>query len=415
MSTQTELLAELTRRCAGRRVAYVCADPGIGVFGTKGASVHVQAVVRTLRRAGAHVEVFAAKTGGPAPADLADLPVHLLPLGAGGRSGADRERRLIEADTATAAVLEGAGGFDAYYERYSLFSAGGARWARAVGIPVIVEVNAPLIDEHHQQRGLVHREAAERALAGLMDAADLAVCVSDPVRTWVRDRAPHTHAVVVPNGADIHRVRPRDTGDRAVPPVPTVGFVGTLKPWHGVEMLLDAVAPLLRPGHLPGLPRGARLLIVGDGPLAERIDTRVAGLGIAGHVERTGSVAPARVPELLARMDIGTAPYPADAGDYFSPLKVLEYLAAGLPVVASDVGQLPTMVDAGRTGLLVPPSDVRALRTALAGLLVDPDRRHRLGRAARAEAERKHSWEHTMVHTLRALPAGLENRSVPAA
>ena len=63
----------------GRRVAYVCADPGIPVFGCKGASVHVQEVIRALRRAGAEVHLYAARRGGEAPPDLVDLPLSLVP------------------------------------------------------------------------------------------------------------------------------------------------------------------------------------------------------------------------------------------------------------------------------------------------------------------------------------------------
>lgn len=421
MSTISEWQRELAGRCAGRRIAYVCADPGIGVFGTKGASVHAQAVIRTLRQAGAQVDVFAVKAGGQPPPDLADLPVHLLPTRADAHEPEQRERQLLAADAGTAAVLDGvlldgAGPFDLYYERYSLFSAGGARWAARQHIPVIVEVNAPLIDEHDQHRGLVHKIEAAASLRRLMGAADLAVCVSEPVRHWVTSRVRGTHAVVVPNGADVHRVRPRrdvtDThakparaGQDRSTPATTVGFVGTLKPWHGVEVLLDAVAPLLRPRGPQ--PPAARLLVVGDGPLAEQIDRRIEALGVGAQVERTGAVDPSRIPEFLRRMDIGVAPYPADAGTYFSPLKVLEYLAAGLPVVASDVGQLPTMISHARTGLLVPPSDAAALRDAIATLLADPARRSRMGRAARTAAESTHSWEQTVVRTLRALPTGL--------
>lgn len=413
------LLSELSARLRGRRVAYVCADPGIGVFGTKGASVHVQAVVRTMRRAGARVEVFAVKTGGSPPPDLTDLPVHLLPVDTRHRDGAGRERALVEADTRLGAVLHAAGPFDMYYERYSLFSGRGAQWAAETGLPVIVEVNAPLIDEQARHRHLAHPAEAAASLHRLMGAADLAVCVSEPVRAWLTGRTRVRRAVVVPNGADVHRVRPRaaafpggapgTAGDGPGTPTahrpPTIGFVGTLKPWHGVEVLLEAAAPLLR-GEPDG--PGARLLVVGDGPQAADLDIRARELGITAGVHRTGAVHPGRVPGLLQQMDLAVAPYPRDAGTYFSPLKVLEYLAAGLPVVASAVGQLPDLVAHGRTGLLVPASDPTALRRALVELLHDPHRRRRMGTAARAQAVARHSWEHTLARTLRALEGGVQ-------
>src|SRR5690606_26431066 len=98
------------------------------------------------------------------------------------------------------------------------------------------------------------------------------------------------------------------------------------------------------------VPR-ARLLLVGEGPQAASLRRQAAELGISDAVIFTGAVAPADVPGYLGEMDIAVAPYPAPSGDldggqdsYFSPLKVLEYMAAGLPVVASAVGQVPELL-----------------------------------------------------------------------
>lgn len=390
---QAELRAELRTQCEGKQVAYVCADPGIGIYGTKGASVHVQAVVRVLRAAGAQVTIFAAKTGGEPPADLADVPVHLLGAPAKTSDPADRERQLIQTAAGIENLVAAHGRFDVYYERYSLFSSAGARWAAAQGMKVIAEINAPLIEEHSAQRGLQHTGAARSAITDLLTAADVAVCVSEPVRQWALSQAPESNAVAIPNGADIHRFGARTL--QRTTGVPTIGFVGTLKPWHGVDVLVRAAAPLIDSG-------AANLLIVGDGPLGAHIDSQAQELGIT--ITRTGAVDPAQMPAYLAAMDIGVAPYPADADTYFSPLKVLEYMAAGLAVVASDVGQLPQLIDQGRTGILVPASDSEALREGLAALVTNPTRRSELGAAARAQAVRMHSWENTVARTLRALP-----------
>ncbi|MGO1480628.1 MAG: glycosyltransferase, partial [Brachybacterium sp.] len=101
------------------RIAYALLDPGIGVFGTKGASVHVQEVIRALRADGHEVTVFCTRTNDDIPADLADLEVrrHRLPKG----TGAEREQAVAAASAAIAEEIA-AGGFDLVYERYSLFS-----------------------------------------------------------------------------------------------------------------------------------------------------------------------------------------------------------------------------------------------------------------------------------------------------
>lgn len=380
------------------RLAYVCADPGVPVFGTKGSSVHVQEVVRALRAHGALVELVCARTGGPAPAGLRDVPVHRLPL-ATARTTAERERQLAGHDSAIAGLLARRGPFDLVYERYSLWSRSATAHAARAGWPCLLEVNAPLVDEQAVHRELADRAGAEAVIAGAASDATAVVCVSDPVAAWVRGHAPAARTVVVPNGVDTGRFRP----PRHRPAGPfIVGFVGTLKPWHGVEVLVDAFARLA--GRLPA----ARLLLVGDGPLAGRVTERAAALGIGAAVTRTGAVDPLQVPGWLHAMHVAVAPYPAGAETYFSPLKVYEYLAAGLPVVASSVGQVPAALDHGRAGVLVRPGDVEGLAAALHALALDPGLRTRLGAAARARAVQCHSWSGVVAASLAAAGVALD-------
>ncbi|HEV8115653.1 MAG TPA: glycosyltransferase, partial [Acidimicrobiales bacterium] len=107
--------------------------------------------------------------------------------------------------------------------------------------------------------------------------------------------------------------------------------------------------------------------------------------------ELVGAVDPVAITTLLHRMDVAVAPYPASA-TYFSPLKLYEYLAAGLPVVASRVGQIPDVIEDGRTGRLCPPEDPCALAEAVLGLRKDPEAAAALAAAGRAMVERDHTW-----------------------
>lgn len=109
-----------------------------------------------------------------------------------------------------------------------------------------------------------------------------------------------------------------------------------------------------------------------------------------------GAVHPRDVPGHLTAIDVAVAPY-LDATDfYFSPLKVYEYMAAGRAVVASSIGQLQTVLEHGRTGMLYPPGDVRALAACLLQLIDQPQLCQQLGRAARQAAISKHSWQQTL-------------------
>ncbi|MBW3626442.1 MAG: glycosyltransferase family 4 protein [Actinobacteria bacterium] len=379
------------------RIAYVCADPGLPVFGRKGGSVHVQEVVRALVRRGDEVHLFATRWGGEAPGDLAPVVVHALPeVGRG--PAAEREARARAADAGLAEALAAAGPFDLVYERYSLWSRAGMAEARRAGVPGVLEVNAPLVEEQARHRVLVDRAGAEAVARGVLADATVVAAVSEEVAAWARQWSPAPSRVhVVANGVDPERIRP---APRAPDPETfTVGFVGTLKPWHGLDTLVDAMA------LLAGDP-GWRLLVVGDGPEAPALARTVEQRGLAASTELTGAVDPAAVPGHLARMDVAVAPYPALDGFYFSPLKLYEYLAAGLPVVASSVGQVAEVLDHGRTGVLCPPGDPAALAAALAGLRADPRRCQALGRAGRAEVVRRHSWCQVVERVLALAGAG---------
>ena len=365
------------------RIAYVTVDPGIPVFGTKGASVHIQEVVRELIRRGHDVTVHTTRAGRDIPDDLAGLKVIETRIEADDPAARERAQQEVSARIAARIIADGA---DLVYERYSLFSTALAEVTDATGAVGVLEVNAPLIEEQRTHRVLVDEEAAGNALARQVAAATATIAVSDPVRDWVRERTGSESVHTVPNGVSITRIvpRPEEIGD------PVVTFVGTLKPWHGVADLLAAAALAKRPW---------KLRIIGDGPERAALEEQAAGLGI--EVDFRGAVAPADMPGQLAGSAIGVAPYPDLGGEqqqYFSPLKVYEYLAAGLPVVASAVGQLPQIL--GELGTLVPPSDPAALAAAIDDLAAGPVLRGELGWRGRVQAEEKHSWAGAVDHIL---------------
>lgn len=379
------------------RIAYICCDPGIPVFGTKGASVHIQEVVRELRSIGHEVALYAVRSGKHIPDDLTDLELHLEAVA--DVEPAEREQTQARAaERIVSRVI--ADGADLVYERYSLFSTALADITAATGVPGILEINAPLIDEQRRHRSLVDASGAAQVLRRQVAAARATVCVSDPVADWVcrrtadlsdtgaGDIAGRIHTV--PNGVSVRRIQPQpEDPDRLV-----VTFVGTLKPWHGVADLITAAA-LAR--------QSWSLRIIGDGPEMDSLRAQAGRLGV--EADFRGAVAPQDIPIHLAGSAIGVAPYPDLGGgeqQYFSPLKVLEYLAAGLAVVASDVGQIPQLLEdgSGRHGVLVAPSDPTALAAALDDLAACPDRRARMGRSGRLLAEERHSWRRTVDRIL---------------
>ncbi|HMC88558.1 MAG TPA: glycosyltransferase family 4 protein [Gemmataceae bacterium] len=387
------------------RIAYVCADLGIPVFGRKGCSIHVQEVIRALIDLGAAIELFTVRPEGERPQGLESVRLHGLPFVApAGRAA--REQAALRANDQFLAALERAGPFDLVYERYALWSYAGMEYARVRGMPGLLEVNAPLVEEETEYRGLIDRAAACRVAERVFAAATALIAVSEELAAYLQ-RFPGTHGRVhvIPNGVDPRRFPAGLPPSCPGPPgVFTVGFVGTLKPWHGLATLVEAFALLQR-----AVPK-VRLLIVGDGPERPRLEEHLRSHGLQEAACFTGAVSPGAVPGLLASMDVAVAPYPSLASFYFSPLKVFEYLTAGLAVVASRVGQVAAVIEHEVNGLLCPAGVADELATALVRLHREPGLRSRLGQAARATVLQNYTWEAVGHRILRLAALDPEHR-----
>ena len=352
------------------RVAYVCADLGVPVYGSKGASIHVRELIRAFEALGHEVLVVTPRLGGRRPEGFS-APVLHVPAGeergdlralAYSRALPDRALRELEAFAP-----------DLVYERLSLFGTAGATLALRLGVPFVLEVNAPLAHEQAVHRGLELCATARRLERTALRTADRVVVVSSALRQWAVDSGVDPRRVLVlPNGVDATRF--------AVPAPPgarTVGFVGTLKPWHDVATLIRAAACV----------RGARLLLVGDGPERHALEDLAGRTGV--EVTFTGSVRHEEVPAALATMDVAVAPYAPSPDFYFSPLKLFEYLAAARPVVAAEIGEIAHCVRPGETGWLYRPGDADELARAIAEAIRSPA----LGASGREHVRAYHTWE----------------------
>ncbi|MEK7412356.1 MAG: glycosyltransferase family 4 protein [Planctomycetota bacterium] len=282
------------------------------------------------------------------------------------------------------------------YQRSAAFSLLGAWCARRYRVPLVLEFNgSETWLARHWGRPIARETLCDELELTALRSADLVVAVSAAMRDGLLARGLKPERVLCcPNGVDTQRYRPDVDGaelrarlgwnDAIV-----IGFIGTCGPWHGIELLAQAFARAHE--RCPRL----RLLLIGDGVAlpAAREYLRTAGVLAAVHLP--GLVPQHEGPHWLAACDVLVNPTlpNADGSPFFgSPTKLFEYVAMGRAVVSSNIGQASEVIAHDRTGLLVPPADAEALSTSLIRLAADPDLRHRLGVAARAEAVARHGW-----------------------
>jgi glycosyltransferase involved in cell wall biosynthesis len=286
------------------------------------------------------------------------------------------------------------------WQRHEMFHTAGLRLARRLSVPSVLFVPATKVWEGVQwgtNRPGWGRWLERRAERPSLVGADLIACGSEVVADQVRRiGVPEERVLLTPTGVDLDAFA--DTPD----PVPlrrrlgldsrfVVGWVGSFRRFHAVEHAVEAAADVA----------GSSLLLVGDGPERGRIERLARDLRVPATF--TGTVPHDELPAYLAAMDVAVVLAPRGEPFHYSPLKLAEYMAAGLPVVAPASGQLAQRLTDGVDGVVVPPHDTAALGAALRRLRDDPEERVRLGKAAHAAAEAEWSWDHQVARVLDAL------------
>jgi glycosyltransferase involved in cell wall biosynthesis len=367
------------------RILYSAIDQVVP--GTKGGSTHVTAVAEGLAALGHEVHVLVTPGNGPFPSTPARRVRWLAmtpPFG-------QRHLRWARASAVRKIVSELQP--DVVIERYYNFGGEGILSADAARARTVLEVNAPVIDHPGSMKTSIDRvlifQPLKRWRERICERADLIVTPSAAV---LPPNTPASKVVRLEWGADTDRFRP-DVGQPQPfePPATTVAvFAGAFRTWHGAINLARAIRELRSRGR-----SDVGAVFIGSGPELESVRDDAADLP---NVLFTGAVPHAKMPAYLAAADVGVAPFdvgahrPLSLGFYWSPLKIFEYMAAGLPVVAPSVDRIPSLVSHGREGLLYDPTRPGGLADALERL-TDPALRRTLGAAARERAVREYSWK----------------------
>jgi glycosyltransferase involved in cell wall biosynthesis len=272
------------------------------------------------------------------------------------------------------------------YKRHARLDVGAIHAAKHAGVPVVLEINCLFTAEQYRRfEPMVLGRVAARLERTAIELADVVLAVSTPLAREI-ERIAGRRVVVLPNGADPHKFDPaRGDGSsiRArynLGPHVTVGWVGVMRDWHGLELLLDAVS----------MVDGVRLLLVGDGPARASIERIAALKGMADRLIFAGRVSQEEMPHYLAAMDVAVVA--SDGTGVASPMKLLEYMAMERAVVAPRLENIQDIVTDNRDGLLFTPGDVNDLSAVLRKLADAAPLRAALGSEARRTIERRRNW-----------------------
>jgi glycosyltransferase involved in cell wall biosynthesis len=403
---------------------------GLQVGGSVG---HTAGVANELTAAGHSVELASI-----APPPLLDGRVRAVPLSPPATLGLPFEANSYRFSASIVRQLRprlSHVGTGFIYQRLSVANYAGVVLSRQTGTPLVLEYNgSEAWTAMHWGTRLRYHELAVAAEDACLKHAHVVVTVSDVLRDELEKRGVEAERIACyPNGVDPERFDPTRVGptdrrmlrsDLGIPSdAVVVGFIGTFGRWHGVDVLARAIRQMVTIDDEWLTANRVRFLLIGDGLLAADVDAILsAEPRCAQFVVRTGIVPQERAPALLAISDVVVSPHvPNPDGSRFfgSPTKLFEYMAAGKPIVASDleqigqvltpslrVGRLPPNEagqDAVELAVLAKPADVNELVLGIRFLVEHPGWRQMLGENARFQVRRQYTWSHHVAAILERL------------
>ncbi|KST65140.1 glycosyltransferase family 4 protein [Mastigocoleus testarum] len=259
------------------------------------------------------------------------------------------------------------------------------------GIPWILQVEALLFYEAKAERkALVLDGIAKWIEIQSYRKCDVLACVSETLKEiLVHDYGIETEKIVlVNNGVDTDFINPELYTPYRTFPGFTIGFIGSLYAWSGLNLLLEVIAELRDAGI------DISLAVVGDGVMKSTWEKQAQDLGISENVAFVGRVSREEVPKYISGFDIGySGQIQLQMGQmYLSPMKLYEYMSMAKPVIASAFEDAKRLIEDGQTGFLFQPEDKADLQRKLLLAFQQQEKLSQMGHLARAEIINHHSW-----------------------
>jgi glycosyltransferase involved in cell wall biosynthesis len=321
---------------------------------------------------------------------------------------------LFESVKFASACRQELAGFDLLYERMGWMGYGGSLASRYLGIPHILEVNSDHIQEL-ETYGIAPKGIQRWLSLILMKNAVLntsfIVAVGEGCRQSVISRwgADQEKITIIENGSDL--VDKLERGElqsfsSTANNTTTIVYIGGFKTWHGLPVLIPALSKTVSQRIQ------VKLILIGSGPNEDEVKQLINQHNLNEYVTFAGHLSIDKYAPILANADIGVAPY---CGWFeYTGLKLFDYKASGLAIIASGENGKPSSLKHGETGWIVPPCDEDALSQAIVLLSSDIELRRRIGRAARIEAESRHAWRHTAERLEQLFDRVVDNYSTKA-
>lgn len=382
------------------KILYYSSHHGLNLNAPAGYATHMRETIKAMRKLGHEVEVLINggtewdMDGTPPPSSnvkskLKKITPKVLWETAKDRQLRKNDEKSIEILDARVKKFQP----DVIYERYNYFQDSGSLVANKCGVKHILEVNSPYIEERIDLQGKsLYLSQAQKMEERVFRDCDRLVIVSSALKKhFIQEyKLQEEKLKVIPNAISKEWLDNIEESSLKAEESFIFGFVGSLFPWHGVDILVEAFSKFQK--EYPN----SKLQIVGGGEILADLILQADELGVKSKVNFVGSVPHKEVPKFIKSFDVAIM---AKSNWYGSPVKIFEYGALGIPVIAPNNVPVRDVMTHNQHGYLI-EATVNDLFQAMKALFLDQSKRQKMAEAFKAKVLNEHTWEENVKRTL---------------